>query len=55
MLNIGTIKGGLQGATVPDRCEEEVLRGMVPGESFEDVEEEFGGVIDRVKATDTDL
>ena len=41
MLNIGTIKGGVQGATVPDLCEEEVLRGMIPGETFSDVKEEF--------------
>lgn len=38
MLNIGTIKGGLQGATVPDECEEEILRGMIPGESFGEVD-----------------
>jgi succinyl-diaminopimelate desuccinylase len=55
MLNIGTIKGGVQGATVPDRCEEEVLRGMIPGETLEDVEEEFTAVLEGVKATDADL
>jgi len=55
MLNIGTIKGGVQGATVPDRCEEEVLRGMIPGETFEQVREEFISVIEGVKAGDPDL
>jgi len=55
MLNIGTIRGGVQGATVPDRCEEEVLRGMIPGETFEDVRDEFISVIEGVKATDADL
>jgi len=55
MLNIGTIKGGVQGATVPDRCEEEVLRGMIPGETFEEVQREFVSVIEGVKATDADL
>lgn len=55
MLNIGTIKGGIQGATVPDKCEEEVLRGMIPGESFDDVKRELTNVIEGVKATDTDL
>ncbi len=55
MLNIGTISGGVQGATVPDRCEEEVLRGMIPGETFEDVKDEFTSVIEGVKATDADL
>jgi acetylornithine deacetylase/succinyl-diaminopimelate desuccinylase-like protein len=55
MLNIGTIKGGVQGATVPDRCEEEVLRGMIPGETFEDVRKELVSVIEGVKAKDADL
>jgi succinyl-diaminopimelate desuccinylase len=55
MLNIGTIKGGVQGATVPDLCEEEILRGMVPGETFEDVHRDFKAVLDGVKATDGDL
>ena len=55
MLNIGTIKGGVQGATVPDLCEEEVLRGMVPGETFQQVHDEFKAVLDGVKATDPDL
>jgi succinyl-diaminopimelate desuccinylase len=55
MLNIGTIRGGVQGATVPDRCEEEVLRGMIPGETFEDVRKEFASVIEGVKAGDPDL
>ena len=55
MLNIGTIKGGVQGATVPDLCEEEVLRCMTPAESFEEVERELRAVIEGVKATDADL
>ena len=55
MLNIGTIRGGVQGATVPDRCEEEVLRGMIPGETFEQVKKEFISVIEGVKAGDPDL
>jgi len=55
MLNIGTIKGGVQGATVPDHCEEEVLRGMVPGETYREVHDEFKAVLDGVKATDADL
>jgi succinyl-diaminopimelate desuccinylase len=55
MLNIGTIKGGVQGATVPDLCEEEVLRGMVPGETFEGVYQEMKAILDGVKATDSDL
>jgi succinyl-diaminopimelate desuccinylase len=55
MLNIGTIHGGVQGATVPDLCEEEILRGMIPGETFEGVKKEVEAVIEGVKATDADL
>jgi succinyl-diaminopimelate desuccinylase len=55
MLNIGTIHGGVQGATVPDLCEEEILRGMIPGETFEGVKKEIEAVIEGVKATDADL
>jgi succinyl-diaminopimelate desuccinylase len=55
MLNIGTIKGGVQGATVPDLCEEEVLRCMIPSETFEGVEKELRSVIEGVRATDPDL
>ncbi|MGD0803157.1 MAG: M20/M25/M40 family metallo-hydrolase [Candidatus Bathyarchaeia archaeon] len=55
MLNIGTIRGGVQGATVPDLCEEEVLRGMIPSETYEGTQAEFKAVLDGVKATDVDL
>lgn len=55
MLNIGTIRGGVQGATVPDLCEEEILRGMIPGETFEGVKKEIEAVIEGVRATDADL
>ncbi len=55
MLNIGTIRGGVQGATVPDLCEEEVLRGMIPGETYDRTLAEFRAVLDGVKATDADL
>jgi succinyl-diaminopimelate desuccinylase len=55
MLNIGTVRGGVQGATVPDHCTEEVLRGMVPGETFDQTHSEFKQVLDDVKATDPDL
>ena len=55
MLNIGTIRGGVQGATVPDLCEEEVLRGMIPSETYEGTQAEFKAVLDGVKSTDADL
>ncbi len=55
MLNIGTIKGGIQGATVPDYCEEEVLRCTLPGESEEEVTQEIKSVVDSVKKSDPNL
>jgi succinyl-diaminopimelate desuccinylase len=55
MLNIGTIKGGVQGATVPDHCSQELLRGMVPGETFQETFEELKAVLDEVKDNDEDL
>ena len=55
MLNLGTIRGGVQGATIPDLCEEVILRGMIPGETFEGVKKEIEAVIEGVKATDADL
>ena len=55
MLNIGTVRGGVQGATVPDHCTQEILRGMVPGETFQEVYDEFKAVLDGVKSTDADL
>lgn len=55
MLNIGTINGGIQGATVPDLCEEEVLRCMLPGENEPDVTKEITKVIESVKKNDPDL
>jgi succinyl-diaminopimelate desuccinylase len=55
MLNIGTVRGGVQGATVPDHCSQEILRGMVPGETFQEVLDEFKAVLDGVKVTDPDL
>jgi succinyl-diaminopimelate desuccinylase len=55
MLNIGTIKGGVQGATVPDYCEEEILRGMIPGETYETTRRELKEVLEGVKATDQEI
>jgi acetylornithine deacetylase/succinyl-diaminopimelate desuccinylase-like protein len=55
MLNLGTVRGGVQGATVPDHCTEEVLRGMVPGETYDQTHTEFTQVLDNVKTTDPDL
>ena len=55
MLNLGTIKGGVQGATVPDLCVEEILRCMTPNENESDVTNELKTVIDRVKQLDSEL
>jgi acetylornithine deacetylase/succinyl-diaminopimelate desuccinylase-like protein len=40
---------------VPDRCEEEVLITMIPGENIHDLQNEIKSVIEGVKATDSDL
>ncbi len=55
MLNIGTIRGGVQGATVPDLCEEEVLRCLTPGEDPGEVQRELVSIIEGVRVTDSDL
>jgi len=55
MLNIGTIKGGVQGATVPDICTSEILRCIVPRETREDAERELREILDKVKSEDIDV
>lgn len=54
-LNIGLIEGGIQVNTVPDRCAIEVDRRMLPGESKESVWNEFGEVLDALRAADREL
>lgn len=51
-INIGTIQGGTKVNVVPDRCEIEVDRRLLPGEKKEEVLKEIRKVIDSVQARD---
>jgi acetylornithine deacetylase/succinyl-diaminopimelate desuccinylase family protein len=51
-LNIGTIQGGTKINIVPDRCEIEVDRRMIPGEKKEEVLGEMQGVLDSLRSQD---
>jgi acetylornithine deacetylase len=49
-VNVGVIRGGVQVNFVPDSCEIEIDRRLLPGESAEDVLAGYRGVLDRLKA-----
>ena len=51
-LSIGTIQGGTKINIVPDRCEIEVDRRMVPGEKKEDVLEALRQTLDSLQSED---
>ena len=51
-LSIGTIQGGTKVNVVPDRCEIEVDRRMLPGEKKEEVLGEMQGLLDSLQARD---
>jgi acetylornithine deacetylase/succinyl-diaminopimelate desuccinylase-like protein len=51
-LSIGTIQGGTKINVVPDRCEIEVDRRMLPGEKREEVLGEMKGVLDSLQSQD---
>ncbi len=51
-LNIGMIRGGTKINVVPDRCEIEVDRRMLPGEKKEEVLEEVKKKLDSLKSQD---
>ncbi len=51
-LSIGTIRGGTKINIVPDRCEIEVDRRMVPGEKKEDVLGALRGTLDSLQSED---
>lgn len=48
-FNVGTIHGGSKVNMVPDRCEIEIDRRTLPGETIEEVVAEFEQAVDRVK------
>jgi succinyl-diaminopimelate desuccinylase len=51
-LNIGTIRGGTKINIVPDRCEIEVDRRILPGEKKEEVLEEIREVLESLRLQD---
>jgi len=51
-FNPGVIRGGVQVNTVPDRCEMEVDRRTLPGETKDEVYAEFRARLDRLKEDD---
>jgi acetylornithine deacetylase/succinyl-diaminopimelate desuccinylase-like protein len=52
-LNIGAIRGGTKINVVPDRCEIEVDRRMLPGEKKEEVLREMEGILDSLQSQDS--
>lgn len=53
--NIGLIRGGQQINFVPDRCEIEIDRRMLPGESCESVLAHYQAMLDQLAAVDPDF
>jgi acetylornithine deacetylase/succinyl-diaminopimelate desuccinylase-like protein len=51
-LSIGTIRGGTKINIVPDRCEIEVDRRMLPGEKKETVLREMKAILDSLRSQD---
>lgn len=54
-LNIGRIRGGVQINTVPDWCEIEIDRRLLPGEDRSSVWEEFRVLMEKLQAEDPAL
>lgn len=53
--NIGVIQGGVQANIVPDACQAEVDRRVIPGEEIDDVIAHYRCLVDRVKADHPDM
>ena len=53
-LNVGVIQGGVQVNQVPDSCVIELDRRMLPGETRQQVWQEFESLIDELRALDPD-
>ena len=53
--NIGVIRGGVQVNFVPDRCEIEIDRRLLPGETREQVLAEYQSLLDRIVAQDPSI
>lgn len=54
-VNVGTIRGGSKVNMVPDRCEIEIDRRTLPGETPEEVTAEFRAVLDELAAGEPEL
>jgi acetylornithine deacetylase/succinyl-diaminopimelate desuccinylase-like protein len=52
-LNVGKIQGGTKINIVPDRCDIEVDRRMLPGEKKEEVLEEMKKILDLIQSQDS--
>jgi succinyl-diaminopimelate desuccinylase len=53
--NVGVIRGGYRPNVVPDRCEIEIDRRMVPGETVESVLGEMESILDVARSRDASL
>ena len=51
-LNIGTIQGGMKTNIVPDRCQIEVDRRLLPGEKKDDVIQRIRGALEALRSRD---
>lgn len=54
-LNIGVIRGGVQVNFVPDRCQIEIDRRLIPGETWQAAFEHYQGVVDRLLEQDSSV
>jgi acetylornithine deacetylase/succinyl-diaminopimelate desuccinylase len=53
--NIGLIRGGYRANVVPDHCEVEIDRRMVPGETVQSVLDEIEAILNRLRQDDPNL
>lgn len=54
-INVGTIRGGSKVNMVPDRCEIEIDRRTIPGETIEQITAEFEAALDVARAETPDM
>lgn len=54
-LNIGVIRGGVQVNFVPDRCEIEIDRRLLPGEKANEVLADYRALLDRLSHRDPSM
>lgn len=53
--NVGLIRGGYRANVVPDLCEAEIDRRMIPGETIQSVLEEIEDILDKLRVKDPSL